>query len=161
MSAWRELGVHTEIKLLANGEIAVIESARLAGWSIIPQVESVFGVNLVTTHAMSLLNPKAASVPSFGEIWRNRKGGRRHHLLAVSKTGEPWGSPIPHKGLAGLSDVERDGVQREFTPYVAPGETILPFSPLDGAWNSFGKVYLQSARPHDPRNAVGYRRSDD
>jgi hypothetical protein len=80
MSAWRELGVHTEIKLPANGEIAVIESAvRLAGWSIIPQVESVFGVNLVTTHAMSLLNPKAASVPSFGEIWRNRKGGRRHH----------------------------------------------------------------------------------
>jgi ATP-grasp domain len=149
-------GVHTEIKLLANGEIAVIESAaRLAGWSIIPQVESVFGVDLVTTHAMSLLNPKAASVPSFEEIWRNRKGGAATiNLLAVSETGEPWGSPIPYKGLAGLSDIERDGVQLEFTPYVAPGETILQFSPLDGAWNSFGKVYLQSPTPKRTEKAV-------
>ena len=149
-------GVHTEIKLLANSKIAVIESAaRFAGWSIIPQVESVFGVDLVTTHAMSLLNPKAASVPSFEEIWGNRKGGAATiNLLAVSEKGEPWDSPIQYRGLAGLSDIEHDGVQLEFTPYVTPGESILPFSSLDGAWNSFGKVYLQSPELKQTENAV-------
>jgi hypothetical protein len=77
----------------------------------------VFGVDLVTTQAMSLLNPKAASVPSFEEIWRNRKGGAATiNLLAVSEIGEPWGSPIPYKGLAGLSDIERSALAGRSNP---------------------------------------------
>ena len=77
----------------------------------------MFGVDLVTTQAMSLLNPKAAGVPSFEEIWRNRKGGAATiNLLAVGETGEPWGWPIPYKGLAGLSDIERSGVPGRSNP---------------------------------------------
>ena len=149
-------GVHTEIKLLANGKIAVIESAaRFAGWSIIPQVESVFGIDLVTTHVTSLLHPKAASVPSFEEIWRNRRGcAATINLLPVSEKGDPWGKPIQYNGLAGLSDIEREGVFLEFTPYVEPGEFILPFSCVDGAWNSFGKLYLQSPQMQKTEAAV-------
>jgi hypothetical protein len=79
MSAWRELGVHTEIKLLANAEIAVIEStAPLAGWSIIPQVESVFGVDLVNTQAMST-EPEGGGRAEFRGNLAQPERWRRHH----------------------------------------------------------------------------------
>jgi biotin carboxylase len=149
-------GVHTEIKLMADGKFAVIESAaRFAGWSIIPQVEAVFGIDLVTTHVMSLLDPAAANVPGFEDIWHNRKGGAATiNLLAVSETGKPWSSSVTYRGLAGLSDMGCEGMQLEFTPYVEVGDTILPFSPLEGAWNSFGKIYLQSPQPQRTDEAV-------
>jgi hypothetical protein len=142
-------GVHTEIKLLAEGNFAIIESAaRFAGWSIIPQVEAVFGIDLVTTLVTSLLDPTATRPPNFDEIWRRRQGGAATvNLLPVSETGEPWGSPIPFNGLWNLSEMVDERSQLEFTAYVGMGETIHPFSPLDGGWNSFGKLFLQSPDP--------------
>ncbi|MBL1083767.1 ATP-grasp domain-containing protein [Streptomyces actinomycinicus] len=84
-------GTHTEIKLGAHGRMWVIETAaRFGGAMTVPQIEQVFGLDLVGMFTDQLLGrspvwPSAALTPDDGE-------GAAGSLvvLAVNGDGSPW-----------------------------------------------------------------------
>jgi biotin carboxylase len=139
-------GTHTEIKLLAHGEIAIIESAaRFAGWSIIRQVECVFGIDLITRHVADLLDEHDGSMPAMQEIWSRRTGYTATiNLLPATESGEPWAAAVRYEGPPPLESIVHPDSRLEFTAYVSEGEMIEPLASINGAWNSFGKIFLES-----------------
>ncbi|GAF06934.1 hypothetical protein JCM16418_918 [Paenibacillus pini JCM 16418] len=56
---------HTEVKLMKNRQVGIIETAaRFGGWNIIPQINDVFGINLTKAWAEVLLYGDSAQLPS-------------------------------------------------------------------------------------------------
>lgn len=139
-------GVHTEIKLLKNQEIAIIETAaRFAGWSIIPQIEAVFEVDMIGELLQSILNPNYKWKKKYQEIYENRNGlAATINLIPATELGKPWLETMEYKKHPTFETIIHENSKCKYTNYVEIGELIQPFSPYDGSWNSFGQVFLQS-----------------
>ncbi|QYR23494.1 ATP-grasp domain-containing protein [Paenibacillus sp. sptzw28] len=55
---------HTEIKLMKNRQVGIIETAaRFGGWNIIPQINDVFGLDLTKAWAETLLHGSTSEMP--------------------------------------------------------------------------------------------------
>jgi ATP-grasp domain len=136
-------GTHTEIKLLQDQEFAVIETAaRFAGWSIVPQISSVFGIDPVGELIANLLDPTHTFELGFEDIYDRRAGAAATiNLLPINDDGRPW-ERVVFRQAPDLASVIEPGSQAVFTPYITLGDPIEPLSVMDGAWNSFGKAYL-------------------
>jgi biotin carboxylase len=139
-------GIHTEIKLLpGRRDVAIIESAaRFPGWHIIPQIESVFGLSPIKELAAALLDADYHPSWSFEELLSRQTGGAATmNLLPVDPDGTPWGEVMLRRE-PDLSTVIGPTSRATFTPYVDLGGVIRNFSPLAGAWNSFGKIFVEA-----------------
>ncbi len=138
-------GVHTEIKLLKDREFAVIETAaRFAGWSILPQISSVFGIDPVSELLANLIDQSHTFQLEFEEIFERQTGAAATiNLLPVTEMGQPW-EPVVFRRIPDLTTAIESTSHAAFTPYIALGEMIEPLSVYNGAWNSFGKVYLEA-----------------
>jgi hypothetical protein len=139
-------GVHTEIKLLKNQKIAIIETAaRFAGWSIIPQIEAVFNVDPIGEFVQSLINPSYKWEKNFTEIYESKKGGAATiNLIPASEFGQPWSEKVQYKKHPPFDSIIHEKSYYKFANYVDIEDFIEPFCPYDGSWNSFGQVFLNS-----------------
>lgn len=138
-------GVHTEVKLLKNQEFAVIETAaRFAGWCIIPQISSVFDIDPVRELVLNLLDGSHTFDLSFEQIFERKIGASATiNLLPVSESGQSW-EPVVFQHEPNLTSVINATSNAVFTPYISLGDIIEPISIFDGAWNSFGKIFIQA-----------------
>ncbi|RUT35712.1 ATP-grasp domain-containing protein [Paenibacillus zeisoli] len=56
---------HTEVKLMKNRQVGIIETAaRFGGWNIIPQINDVFGIDMTQAWAEVLLHGSSQSLPN-------------------------------------------------------------------------------------------------
>ncbi len=138
-------GTHTEIKLLKDEEFAVIETAgRFAGWCIIPQISSVFDIDPVGELVANLLDASRTFTLDLEQIFERQRGAAATiNLLPVTENGESW-KPVVFRRTPDFTSVIHGGSRATFTPYISPGETIQALSVYDGAWNSFGKVFIEA-----------------
>ncbi|MGF7047253.1 L-amino acid ligase [Paenibacillus sp. DS2015] len=55
---------HTEVKLMKNRQVGIIETAaRFGGWNIIPQINDVFGLDMTKVWAEILMNGDSLGLP--------------------------------------------------------------------------------------------------
>ncbi|MEU2158724.1 ATP-grasp domain-containing protein [Streptomyces sp. NPDC019396] len=148
-------GTHTEIKLGSGGRMWVIETAaRFGGAMTVPQIEEVFGLDLVGMFTDQLLGrPVAWPV---GALRPEDAEGAAGSLvvLAVGGDGEPWerrhvwDSPTVVRS-APLSGGSRLSVVSESS--LPDGATVPVYDPAAGA-NTMAALCLLSA--DDPQTVV-------
>jgi biotin carboxylase/GNAT superfamily N-acetyltransferase len=86
-------GTHTEIKLLADQQVCLLETAaRLGGAAITREVEAVHGVDLVTQLARALLG-QPVELPD-QMVMTGTGAAASVALLATDSTGRPWQSHL-------------------------------------------------------------------
>lgn len=138
-------GTHTEIKLMSNQEIAIIETAaRFCGWHALQQIESVFKIDLIHELVQSILDESYFPRKSFEEIYNSQSGyAASINLIPIDDSGVPWES-IQYTGIPKFENVISESTKYDFVDYIDFGSHIKPFSPYDGSFNSIGKVFLYS-----------------
>ncbi|KUJ65617.1 l-amino acid ligase [Streptomyces albus subsp. albus] len=144
----RTCGTHTEIKLGADGRMWVIETAaRFGGAMTVPQIEEVFGVDLVGMLVDGLLG-RPVAWPG-GVLGPEEADGAAGSLvvLGVDRTGVPW----PDRRVWDFPAVDwpalvTDGSRlTEVTEHSLPNGTPVPvYDPAAGA-NSMAALCLLSA----------------
>ncbi|MFJ2774328.1 acetyl-CoA carboxylase biotin carboxylase subunit family protein [Streptomyces sp. NPDC087300] len=151
----RDCGIHTEIKLGAQGRMWLIETAaRFGGAMTVPQIEEVFGLDLIGMLVDQLLGrpvawPERALTP---EQARGAAGSLV--VLAVDGAGEAWQDRkawdfpavtrrVPLSGGSRLSVVAESSL--------ADGSTVPVYDPAAGA-NTMAALCLLSAT--DPRTVL-------
>lgn len=137
-------GTHTEIKLMPNNELCLLESsARFGGIMVVGQVEHVFGIDMVTLLAKELLG-EPQEYPE-----RMLVGGDRSaasiFIIAADSHGNPWRT-LPK--FAWSSYDWHRLVSPRTTVEVVPslsrpsGERMLPYHPVSGAMSSGVEAFL-------------------
>ncbi|MFJ4580296.1 ATP-grasp domain-containing protein [Streptomyces echinatus] len=144
-------GTHTEIKLGADGRMWVIETAaRFGGAMTVPQIEEVFGLDLVGMFTEQLLGgspgwPAGALTPADA-------AGAAGSLvvLAVDGAGAPW----PHRHLWDSASVIRSAPVGAGSTLSVVGESSLPdgtpvpvYDPAAGANTMAGLCLVSAGRP--------------
>ncbi|MBL1106520.1 ATP-grasp domain-containing protein [Streptomyces sp. 5-8] len=144
-------GTHTEIKLGADGRMWVIETAaRFGGAMTVPQIEEVFGLDLVAMFTEQLLGGSpgwpfraltpADAVGAAGSLV----------VLAVDGAGAPW----PHRHLWDSASVIRSAPVGAGSTLTVVGESSLPdgtpvpvYDPAAGANTMAGLCLVSAGRP--------------
>ncbi|WP_420708411.1 ATP-grasp domain-containing protein [Streptomyces sp. ERV7] len=151
----RDCGTHTEIKLGADGEMWLIETAaRFGGAMTVPQIEEVFGLDLVGMLVDHLLGrrvewPERALTPA-----QARGAAGSLVVLAVDGEGEAWRDrkvwdfPAVAKDVP-LSRGSELSVVAESS--LADGSVVPVYDPAAGA-NTMAALCLLSAT--DPRTVL-------
>ncbi|MGW5866464.1 ATP-grasp domain-containing protein [Streptomyces sp. NPDC055239] len=151
----RDCGTHTEIKLGADGSMWLIETAaRFGGAMTVPQIEEVFGLDLVGMLVDHLIGrpvqwPGQALTPA-----QARGAAGSLVVLAVDGRGEAWqdrrvwdfpavSARVPLSRGSELSVVEESSL--------ADGSTVPVYDPAAGA-NTMAALCLLSAA--DPRTVL-------
>ncbi|MGW1893879.1 ATP-grasp domain-containing protein [Streptomyces sp. NPDC002004] len=149
-------GTHTEIKLGADGRMWVIETAaRFGGAMTVPQIEEVFGLDLVGMFTDQLLG-RPVAWPAHA-LRPDEAAGAAGSLvvLAVDGDGEPWASRHRWDSSAvvrsaPLSTGSTLSVVAESS--VPDGTAVPVYDPAAGA-NTMAALCLLSA--DDPQTVVG------
>ncbi|GAA3116697.1 hypothetical protein GCM10010521_00590 [Streptomyces rameus] len=147
----RDCGTHTEIKLGADGRMWVIETAaRFGGAMTVPQIEEVFGLDMIALFTEQLLGgspdwPSRALTPADAD-------GAAGSLvvLAVDGAGAPW----PRRHLWDSGSVIRSAPVGAGSTLTVVGESSLPdgtpvpvYDPAAGANTMAGLCLLSADRP--------------
>ncbi|MEU3842707.1 ATP-grasp domain-containing protein [Streptomyces sp. NPDC028635] len=144
-------GTHTEIKLGDRGRMWVIETAaRFGGAMTVPQIEEVFGLDLIAMFTEQLLGgspdwPAGALTPA------DAKGAAGSLVvLAVDGSGEPW----RHRHVWDSASVVRSAPLSTGSTLCVVGESSLPdgtpvpvYDPAAGANTMAGLCLLSADRP--------------
>lgn len=139
-------GTHTEIKLMANEQMCMLESsARFGGVTATTMVEHVFGIDLI-----SLLAAEALGEPQKYPD-RMLTGGRGAaatvYLFGADSRSRPWSAPVPFRWeqldwQALVSPASRVEV---IASQMAPDGTVVqPYQPGGGTLNNAGTVLVHS-----------------
>ncbi|MFE0106454.1 acetyl-CoA carboxylase biotin carboxylase subunit family protein [Streptomyces sp. NPDC059009] len=151
----RDCGTHTEIKLGADGRMWLIETAaRFGGAMTVPQIEEVFGLDLIGMLVDHLLGrsvhwPERALTPA-----QARGAAGSLVVLAVDSAGEAWPGrkawdfPVVADRVP-LSRGSRLSVVAESS--LTDGSTVPVYDPAAGA-NTMAALCLLSAT--DPRTVL-------
>ena len=143
-------GTHTEIKLLAGRGLCAVESAaRLPGALNVPQIEAVFGVDLVGLLVETLLDGGSGSLPGRMLVEGGRGAAGTLALLPVDVDGVPWTTlPRFDPGIDWSRMVSpRTPVEVDWTHTAEPGVPIVPYNPLGGILNYFGLLAIRAETP--------------
>ncbi|MYX98961.1 ATP-grasp domain-containing protein [Streptomyces sp. SID486] len=147
----RDCGTHTEIKLGADGRMWVIETAaRFGGAMTVPQIEEVFGLDMIALFTEQLLGgspdwPSRALTPADAD-------GAAGSLvvLAVDGAGAPW----PDRHVWDSASVLRSAPVGAGSTLTVVGESSLPdgtpvpvYDPAAGANTMAGLCLLSADRP--------------
>ena len=146
-------GTHTEIKLGADGRMWVIETAaRFGGAMTVPQIEEVFGLDLVAMFTDQLLG-RSADWPSRALTPADAEGAAGSLVvLAVDGTGAPW----PRRHLWDSASVIRSAPVGAGSTLSVVHESSLPdgtpvpvYDPAAGANTMAGLCLLSADRPQN------------
>ncbi|MFI9802945.1 acetyl-CoA carboxylase biotin carboxylase subunit family protein [Streptomyces sp. NPDC052301] len=144
-------GTHTEIKLGAHGRMWVIETAaRFGGAMTVPQIEQVFGLDLVAMFTDQLLG-RPVSWPSRALTPADADGAAGSLVvLAVDGAGAPW----PRRHLWDSTSVIRSAPVAAGSTLSVVRESSLPdgtpvpvYDPAAGANTMAGLCLLSADRP--------------
>ncbi|MET7727176.1 ATP-grasp domain-containing protein [Streptomyces mirabilis] len=147
----RTCGTHTEVKLMADGGLALIESAgRFGGATILAQLEHVYGCDLVGMLADALLGLPVDPPDSLLTPHDAKGAACTLSLLATNAVGEPWSKDLVwDSGVVDWPSLVTPGTSIE----TAPGLTIPDGTPMPKYRQSGGKLvlggvlYMTSADP--------------
>lgn len=140
-------GTHTEIKLLAGGELCVIETAaRYPGTTNMMQIEEVYGVDGIGLLVEALLTGRAERAPRVMPTGPGRGATANLALLPLDDRGTPWTEPhrlaaVPWETL--ISPGTK--IDPVWLKGLVEGDPIAPYDPIQGALNTFGLAYLTGA----------------
>ncbi|ANP51057.1 biotin carboxylase [Streptomyces griseochromogenes] len=144
-------GIHTEIKLGADGRMWVIETAaRFGGAMTVPQIEEVFGLDMVAMFTDQLLG-RPARWPSRALTPADAEGAAGSLVvLAVDGAGAPW----PRRHLWDSASVIRSAPVGAGSTLSVVRESSLPdgtpvpvYDPAAGANTMAGMCLLSADRP--------------
>ncbi|MFI9048392.1 acetyl-CoA carboxylase biotin carboxylase subunit family protein [Streptomyces sp. NPDC053427] len=144
-------GTHTEIKLGADGRMWVIETAaRFGGAMTVPQIEEVFGLDLIGMLVDHLLG-RPVSWPTQARTPREARGAAGSLVvLAVDGAGDAWPDrrqwdfPAVRDGVA-LADGSRLSVVAENS--LPDGTPVPVYDPAAGANTMAALCLLSAATP--------------
>ncbi|WP_063758826.1 ATP-grasp domain-containing protein [Streptomyces sp. NRRL S-340] len=147
----RTCGTHTEIKLMADGELALIESAaRFGGAAILAQIEHVYGLDLVGMLADALLGLPAGPPDSMLTGQDAEGAACTLSLLATNAVGDPWSKDLVWDSrVVDWASLVTPGSRIETVPSLTvPDGTPMPKYERSGGKMVLGGVlYLESADP--------------
>ncbi|MGW2209732.1 ATP-grasp domain-containing protein [Streptomyces sp. NPDC001781] len=144
-------GTHTEIKLGSDGRMWVIETAaRFGGAMTVPQIEEVFGLDLIGMFTDQMLGrPPAWPTRALTPADAGRAAGSLV-VLAVNGDGTPWA----RRGLWDSSTVVREAPIAAGSTLSVVRESSLPdgspvpvYDPAGGANTMAGLCLLSADRP--------------
>lgn len=139
-------GTHTEIKLCADGGMAVIETAARFGGSVITRViEHVFGLDPITMLVRQLLG-EPVDYPD-RMLVEGRGAAATLAWIPVDASGRPWsGNPVWRPEAADLTSLVSPGSAIEAVPELTrpAGTTVPPYDPAGGARNCFGRFFVSA-----------------
>ncbi|MFY1587089.1 ATP-grasp domain-containing protein [Micromonospora sp. WMMD734] len=142
-------GTHTEIKLCADGSLAVVETAARFGGSVIARVvEHVFGLDMVDMLVRQLLG-EPVDYPE-RMLTRGRGAAATLAWLPADASGRPWTSePVWRPEATQLEALLSPGSTIETVPELtAPaGSTVPRYDPAAGARNCFGRFFVTAVDP--------------
>ncbi|MGW2697876.1 ATP-grasp domain-containing protein [Streptomyces sp. NPDC001296] len=145
----RTCGTHTEIKLMEDGGLALIESAaRFGGAAILAQIEHVYGCDLVGILADALLG-LPADLPDSMFTHHDATGAAcTLSLLATNAVGEPWSKDLVWDGrVVDWPSLVTPGTSVETVPALTiPDGTPMPkYEHSGGKMGLGGVLYMTSA----------------
>jgi biotin carboxylase len=143
----RTCGTHTEIKLMADGRLSLLETAaRFGGLLLTRQIELIYGLDLVSALIRTLLgsDPGLPAEP----LGVGRCAAGSVNLLGADSTGKPWTTspeftPAEINWGQLISPGTRVEVAADFSS--PPGTRLRSYDPSLGSLN-LGAVLLVEAR---------------
>lgn len=147
---------HTEIKLMADGGVAFLETAaRMGGVAIARELDEVFGIDYVDLFLGVILG-EHERIPGF-EQNAPRCAAASVALIACDSVGTPWvtqrrfePAAVDWPALVG----GRAEVQVQMAQSIAVGGPVPPYDISGGLLNYAGQAFLVSARPADLKSAA-------
>jgi biotin carboxylase len=140
-------GTHTELKLLPDGEVRLIETAaRFGGHLLTRQVEVAYGFDLVT----ALTEAAVGHRPRLPDRMLVPSGGRAAgtvNMIAADSLGRRWStSPVYAPDRLDLGSLVSPGSSIEVVPdfTVTPGTRMAAYEPSRGSLNLAGVCYLEA-----------------
>jgi biotin carboxylase len=136
----RTCGTHTELKLMADGGLALVESAgRFGGATVLRQIEHVYGLDLVGVVADALLG-LPTDVPASMLTQHQATGAAcTLSLVATNAVGDPWSQDLVWDSrVVDWASLVTPGTSVE----VVPGKTIPDGTPMPKYERSGGKMVL-------------------
>lgn len=148
---------HTEVKLMKNRQVGIIETAaRFGGWNIIPQINDVFGIDMTRIWAEVLLYGSSQNLPD--------------HLLKVSNKARcnmriylednPLDPSLKYQytGYEKLDHLLGEGT-RILTETEIPKGTVVSSNPHLNAMSFVSTLDLEGSHPRDLAQSVSNIRS--
>lgn len=140
---------HTEMKLVAGGEVQLVETAaRMGGVAIAKELAEVFGINYVDLLVCTLLGIPCP-LPDF-EARAPSVAAASLSLISADKAGRPWASTrifapaeVDWKRLAG-DDIS---VNIEPCQSIAPGRPMPPMFSAGGTLTNAGIAFVTAPDP--------------
>ncbi|EEQ16967.1 L-amino acid ligase [Yersinia intermedia ATCC 29909] len=145
-------GTHTEIKLLKDNKMCLIETAaRLPGASITMMVEDAFGVDLIGSLVELLLYGKSDSIPSTMIDSNYIQSTGSVALVPTDASGRPWKTKPKLNKNIDISKIIPKGVKYEviWNKGLFDGQEVQSYDLKKGYFNFLGGVYLKAEKTHD------------
>lgn len=143
-------GTHTEIKLMPDGELCLIETAaRLPGAMVIREVEEAFGIDLIGLLAQALMGEKV-ELPSRMLVTGAKKAAATVAFIAANSRGESWSSsPVFDSEKIDWTKLVSPGTKVEVIEGVtiANGSPVPKFDLVAGALNFSGLFFVTATDP--------------
>jgi biotin carboxylase len=140
---------HTEIKLLANRQLCLIESAaRVPGASIVKVMEDSFEIDIISLLVESLLTGSVQYLPN-KLITDYKKASGAVAILSTDASGQPWKTqPLFTQEINWRSILpEAINFEVEWVPSLENGTTIPFYDPEKGQFNYLGGVLMTCDDP--------------
>ncbi|GAA4356736.1 hypothetical protein GCM10023165_50050 [Variovorax defluvii] len=158
---FRDCATHTEIKLMANGQMAFLETAaRMGGVAIAKELDHVFGIDYVDLF-LSVLLGDDVRIPAFEEC-PPRGAAASVAVIACDSRGSPWRSQRAFSpgavDWAGLVDNQAE-VCIELAQSIPIGSQVPPYDGAGGLLNYAGQAFLVSGSAASLKTAA-YRLLD-
>ena len=141
-----DCATHTEVKLMADGQLAFLETAaRMGGVAIAKQLDHVFGFDYVDLF-LSVLLGSEVRIPAFEEN-APRGAAASVAVIACDSRGTPWrsarafeSSAVDWAGLVG----QQAEVHIELAQSIPMGSPVPPYDVAGGLLNYAGQAFLRS-----------------
>jgi biotin carboxylase len=140
-------GTHTEIKLAANGELYVIESAaRFGGCMVVREIETVFGLDPIAMLTRQLLGEHVSYPPRM--LVEGHRAAASLALIPTDAAGRPWTTtPVWDSQAIQWDRLISPGSTIETVKglTVPDGTRIPPYDPSAGAGNWAGIFFVTAS----------------
>lgn len=139
---------HTEMKLMENGEVCLLESAaRFGGFMIAPEIEEVFGLDTVGMLVDSLLGDKVEFPEQMLTSADASGSAASLALIATDSAGTPWSRELAwNPQVVDWSAIISAGTRIELVPgFSIPAGSQVPAYDLTSGNLNYGGVFFVRA----------------
>jgi biotin carboxylase len=142
---------HTEVKLMLDGSVRMLESAaRVGGAAVTRELVEVFGVDLLTLQLTAALGERPA-LPDRLQTGADARGAAASlSVIAADSTGRPWSALPPFvPDLVDWSELVSPGTTVELVKGVSqePGSPLPRYHPNTGVLAHAGLLFLCAPDP--------------